>query len=47
LSPVCRESTTLRTSAALRPVEAGYESMRRMVFFGSMMKTERMVKACH
>jgi hypothetical protein len=29
----------------LRPVEAGYERIRRMVFLGSMMKTLRMVKA--
>jgi hypothetical protein len=29
----------------LRPVLAGYDRMRRMVFLGSMMKTERMVKA--
>lgn len=34
-----------RTSAVLRPVEAGYERIVRMVFLGSMMKTERMVKA--
>jgi hypothetical protein len=45
LSPVWRESTTRRTSAVLRPVEAGYERIRRMVFLGSMMKTERMVNA--
>lgn len=45
LSPVCKESTTRNTSAVLRPVEAGYERMRRMVFLGSMMKTLRMVKA--
>ncbi len=45
LSPVCKESTTRNTSAVLRPVEAGYESMRRIVFFGSIMKTLRMVKA--
>lgn len=45
LSPVCRESTILRISALLRPVEAGYERMVRMVFLGSMIKTERMVKA--
>jgi hypothetical protein len=29
----------------LRPVLAGYDRMRRMVFLGSIMKTERMVKA--
>jgi len=29
----------------LRPVEAGYERMVRIFFLGSMMKTERMVKA--
>lgn len=29
----------------LRPVEAGYERMRRIVFFGSIMKTDRMVNA--
>lgn len=45
LSPVCKESTTRSTSAVLRPVEAGYESIRRMVFFGSMTKTLRMVNA--
>ena len=45
LSPVWRESSTRRTSAVLRPVEAGYDSIRRIVFFGSMMNTERMVKA--
>ena len=45
LSPVCNESMTRRTSAVLRPVEAGYERMRRMVFFGSMMKTDRIVNA--
>lgn len=45
LSPVWRESTMRRTSAVLRPVEAGYERIVRMVFLGSMMKTERMVKA--
>lgn len=45
LSPVCSESTTRNTSAVLRPVEAGYERMRRMVFLGSMMNTLRMVKA--
>lgn len=45
MSPVCRESKTRRTSAVLRPVEAGYERMRRIVFFGSIMKTDRMVNA--
>jgi hypothetical protein len=45
LSPVCRLSRTRRTSALLRPVEAGYERIRRMVFLGSMMNTERMVNA--
>src|ERR1700735_5374546 len=45
LSPVCRESTTRSTSAELRPVEAGYERIRRIVFLGSMTKTDRMVKA--
>lgn len=34
-----------RTSAEFRPVEAGYDRMVRMVFFGSMIKTDRMVKA--
>jgi len=34
-----------RISALLRPVEAGYDRMVRMTFLGSMMKTERMVKA--
>ena len=29
----------------LRPVEAGYERMRRIVFLGSIMKTERIVNA--
>lgn len=43
--PVWRLSRTRRTSAVLRPVLAGYERMRRMVFLGSMMKTERMVNA--
>lgn len=45
LSPVWRESTTRNTSAVLRPVEAGYERINRMVFFGSMTKTLRIVKA--
>lgn len=45
LSPVWSESTMRRTSAALRPVEAGYERMVRIFLAGSMMKTERMVKA--
>jgi hypothetical protein len=45
LSPVWSESTMRRTSAELRPVEAGYERMVRIVFLGSMTKTERMVKA--
>ena len=45
LSPVCNESTTRNTSAVLRPVDAGYERMSRMVFLGSMTKTLRMVKA--
>lgn len=45
LSPVCSESMTRRISALLRPVEAGYDRMVRMVFLGSMKKTERMVKA--
>ena len=45
LSPVCSESTTRSTSAVLRPVEAGYDRMSRIVFLGSMMKTERIVKA--
>jgi len=45
LSPVCRESMMRSTSAVLRPVEAGYERMVRIFFLGSMMKTERMVKA--
>lgn len=45
LSPVCSESTMRRISAALRPVEAGYDRMVRIVFFGSMTKTERIVKA--
>lgn len=39
LSPVWSESRTRRTSAVLRPVEAGYERIKRMVFLGSMMKT--------
>lgn len=45
LSPVCSESTTRSTSAEFRPVEAGYDMIRRMVFLGSMTKTDRMVKA--
>ena len=45
LSPVWSESTTRSTSAVLRPVDAGYDRISRIVFFGSMMKTERMVKA--
>lgn len=45
LSPVCSESTMRRISAELRPVEAGYDRMVRMVFLGSMTKTERIVKA--
>lgn len=45
MSPVWSESTILNTSAELRPVDAGYERMVRMVFLGSMMKTDRMVKA--
>ena len=45
LSPVCSESTTRSTSAVLRPVDAGYDRMSRIVFLGSMMKTDRMVKA--
>lgn len=45
LSPVCRESMTRRISALLRPVDAGYDRMARMVFLGSMKKTERIVKA--
>jgi hypothetical protein len=35
---------TRSTSAVLRPVDAGYVRIRRMVFLGSMMKTERTVK---
>lgn len=34
-----------RTSAEFRPVEAGYERIVRIVFFGSTMKTDRIVKA--
>ena len=34
-----------RTSAVFRPVLAGYERTVRMVFFGSIIKTLRMVKA--
>jgi hypothetical protein len=45
LSDACRESITRSSSAVLRPVEAGYERIRRMVFLGSITKTERMVKA--
>ena len=45
LSPVCNESTTRSTSAVLRPVEAGYDKISRMVFFGSITKTLRIVKA--
>ena len=45
LSPVWSESTMRSTSAEFRPVDAGYERMARMVFFGSMMKTDRIVKA--
>lgn len=37
--------TIRRTSAELRPVEAGYWRMVRIFFFGSMIKTERMVNA--
>ena len=33
------------TSAVLRPVEAGYERIVRTFLAGSMMKTERIVKA--
>jgi len=40
LSPVCSESMQRRISLNWRPVEAGYCRMRRIVFFGSMMKTE-------
>jgi hypothetical protein len=45
LSPVCKESITRRISEALRPVEAGYDRIVRIVFLGSMMKTLRIVKA--
>lgn len=34
-----------RTSAVFRPVEAGYERIVRIVFLGSMIKTDRMVNA--
>ena len=33
------------TSALLRPVEAGYDRIVRIVLLGSTMYTERMVKA--
>ncbi len=45
MSPVCSESTIRSTSAVLRPVEAGYERIVRILFAGSMMNTERIVKA--
>lgn len=45
LSPICSESTTRRTSAELRPVEAGYCMVKRIFFLGSIMNTERMVNA--
>ena len=45
LSPVVSESTMRKISALLRPVDAGYDRMVRIVFLGSMTKTERMVKA--
>jgi len=45
LSPVCRLSITRNTSVVLRPVEAGYIMVKRIFLFGSMMKTDRMVKA--
>jgi hypothetical protein len=45
LSPVCRESIMRRSSLELRPVEAGYDRIVRMVFLGSMTKTDRIVKA--
>ena len=44
LSPVCNESITRRTSAVLRPVEAGYAMIRRIFLLGSIMNTERIVR---
>lgn len=45
LSPVCSESTIRSTSAVLRPVLAGYDRIVRIIFLGSMMKTDRIVNA--
>src|SRR5690554_1009395 len=43
LSVNCSESMTRRISLKLRPVLAGYVSVRRTFLFGSMMNTERTV----
>lgn len=45
LSPVCKLSTTRKTSLVLRPVLAGYIIVNLIFLFGSMTKTERMVNA--
>lgn len=45
LSPSCKLSITLSTSAVFLPVLAGYDMLSRIFLVGSMMNTERMVKA--
>jgi hypothetical protein len=45
LSAVCKLSITLNTSDVFLPVLAGYDMVRRIFLDGSMMKTDRMVKA--
>lgn len=45
LSPVCRLSTTLKTSLVLRPVLAGYIIVNLIFLLGSITKTERIVNA--
>lgn len=45
LSPVCKLSTTRKTSLVFRPVEAGYIIVNRTFFEGSMTNTLRIVNA--
>jgi len=45
LSLYWSESTTRRISLVLRPVDAGYNCIRRIFFWGSTIKTDRMVIA--
>lgn len=45
LSPVCRLSITLSTSAEFLPVEAGYIIVNLIFLLGSITNTERIVNA--